>query len=282
MFWTSVHSDVSQLKLPLIKKKQLLTSDLLAEVKVCSKKKLMGRSMQDLWHQDTPEANMPNAEVVMIGLFIAPASERCRFSVRRICRRLKALVAAAVYSCVAKTKIPRQFHVTSWYLWNIFETWTLYVSWSEGCQNGERSSFGWEEYRLKEVGTIIQIPAAVWGWWPSGTMIQQVEFMIWYKLMLEPQTYGPCWNPDFEPYPEFHNIKRCFQRHESTWTAPSLTTGTSARRPSLAWSLRRAAGGRFPDSAVTWRVSLRFPALHCNARFGPEPSAASWCSCCML
>jgi len=25
--------------------------------------------------------------------------------------------------------------------------------------------------------------------------------------------------------------------------------------------------------AVTWRVSMRFPALHCNARFGPEPSA---------
>lgn len=38
MFWTSVNSDVSQLKLPFIKKKQLLTNDLLAEVKVFKEK----------------------------------------------------------------------------------------------------------------------------------------------------------------------------------------------------------------------------------------------------
>jgi len=74
--------------------------EVLVEIKAPFSKFLGNRSKQDstppldghgkFQLQDTPEANMPNAEVVMIGLFIA-------------------LVAAAVYSCVAKTKIPRNF-----------------------------------------------------------------------------------------------------------------------------------------------------------------------------
>ncbi len=212
---------------------------------------------------------MPNTEVVMIGLFIAPALESwpCRFSVR-ICRVHHHGDDRPWLQRRYTPALPRRRYqgdsMTSWYLWNIFKH-ELFMTLCVMVRRRPKWGMVILSLRRMHKKTCVQlfkfllqygVGDHLVSWYNKwslcrGTYGCRSKFLT-PKLMVPVETLILSGTQNSIVYRD-----HVFSVMKALELRPFLT-GTSARRPSLAWSLRRVRKKvmpffRFADSAVGGR-----------------------------